>query len=369
MYRDPESGRQPPFSAPADMRQPVHSAEAVYGRDEQQHTDGVPGNMNARRMSGLKAWQQDVWEGPVPTDQNPFDEPEDAPELLSERSENLNNRQGDFWQSQTTGYQITRETPVTGSSGKKKEPGRQRKKRIATTAVILLVLAAIVLILRFAVLTVREIEIIGNSAVSTSEIIRLSGIARGDAILGVRDDQVAQGLSRNRYIVLKYVEKQLPGKVVICVKEREACCWMTYCGIMYAMDKNRIILEEGEDPNIAPPESLIKVTGLDIRSGCMTGQTLILNSAEQEQLFTELFLEMKITGCAGSVSEVNLADPGSVLLTMRNGITVKMGDRTRLHAKLRALTLTLSKLESMDLHGGIINVSVPESPVYSPGDV
>lgn len=365
MNQGPGPDGQAPFSA----RQTTHqSASPVRNA-----SDGYPNPAGLRGTSAtdsnpaLKEWQREIWEGPVPTEQNPFDEPEDAPELLSERSENLNNRQGEFWQPQTTGYQITRDIPVTESRNvKEKDPKQQRRKAILLAGSTLLILFAVALILRFAVLTVRCIDVIGNSTVTSSDIIQLSGIQAGDFILGVHDEQVAQGLSRNRYLVLKYVEKELPGKVTICVKEREACCWMTYCGIMYAMDKNRIVLEEGEDPNIVPPKNLIKVTGLDIRSGCMTGQRLVLNSAEQEQLFTDLFLEMKITGCDKQVGEVNLADTNSVLMTMRSGITVKLGDRSRLHAKIRALMLTLSELERMNMSGGIVNVSVPESPVYSP---
>lgn len=345
-----------------------YAQETTYsGTAPRQQTGGYPGPVGDSRRNGLKDWQQDVWEGPVPTASNPFDEPEDAPELLSERSENLNNRKGEFWKQQTAGYQVTQEKPEEDNENgtDKRKWSRKYAKNLAVASA-LLILAAIAVILRLTVFSVQQIEVIGNSTVSASEIVRLSGVHKGDFILTVGDDQISQGLSRNRYVILKYVEKELPGKVTICVKEREACCWMTYCGIMYAMDKNRIILEEGEDPNIVPPQNLVKVTGLNIRSGCMTGQTLILNSEEQEKLFTELFLEMKVTGCITKVEEVNMADPDSVLMTMRNGVTVKLGDRTRIHAKLRALILTMAELENMGHSGGIINVSSPESPVYSP---
>ena len=49
---------------------------------------------------GVRDWQKNTWFGPAPLNSNPFDEPEDAPELKDVRSENVNQRMGEFWQTQ-----------------------------------------------------------------------------------------------------------------------------------------------------------------------------------------------------------------------------------------------------------------------------
>ena len=56
---------------------------------------------------GVRDWQKNTWTGPMPMNASPFEEPEDAPELLKDRSENLSDREGAFWQQATTGYQHT----------------------------------------------------------------------------------------------------------------------------------------------------------------------------------------------------------------------------------------------------------------------
>ena len=58
---------------------------------------------NTSPQEPLRDWQKDTWYGPYPVHENPFDEPEDAPELRDLRSENLNNRSGEFWETQTGG--------------------------------------------------------------------------------------------------------------------------------------------------------------------------------------------------------------------------------------------------------------------------
>ena len=52
----------------------------------------------------LKDWQKNTWFGPAPLNNNPFDEPEDAPELRESRSENVTEHVGEFWNTPDRGY-------------------------------------------------------------------------------------------------------------------------------------------------------------------------------------------------------------------------------------------------------------------------
>ena len=328
----------------------------------------------------LRDWQKNTWYGAAPVNGNPFDEPEDAPELREQRSENLNNHQGEFWSRQTGGYQFSGAVPAQetagrkkrssvgdgAAAGKKESPARRAfHKPLLAAATVLLFAAAIWAFLYFGVFTVREIQVRGNSRVSEEEIIRLSGIRKGTPLLAVNSDQVSRGLSGNAYLRFRYLERQFPGTIRITVKEREACCWMTWCGIFYTMDKQRVVLFETEKQDVRPAD-LVRVDGLRIRSGCMVGQTLSLEMPEQQELFSNLFLEMKVLNCTEIIEEADLGNPYSVLLTTRDGFTVSMGDASDLHAKLRSMLLTRQELIRRGYSGGIINVTNPVSPVYSP---
>ena len=345
----------------------------------------------------LRDWQrEETWYGPAPSAENPFDEPEDAPELREMRSEDLNNRSGAFWENDsapqpTGGYrfggkgagQKTEPSMISGrtagrsaagetgmlqrANGPAGEPGRAaggsrlkwRKGLLGLAAA-----AALAAGLYFGVFSVRSVTVLGNEQIPAGEIIRLSGIRTGTPILAVRQDEVEQRLKQNPVLKFRYLQKEMPDKVILAVKEREACCWMTWNGIMYTMDKQRMVLYETEDLSIRPA-NLVRVNGLDIRSTARTGQILVLER-EQQVIFTNLFLEMKVLGCTDMIEDADLSNVSSLLLTTRDGFTVAMGDGSNIHAKLRAMLMTREELLRRDYHGGIINVMLPETPIFSP---
>ncbi len=345
----------------------------------------------------LREWQKETWIGPVPGAENPFDEPEDAPELREMRSENLTNRRGAFWdgsgtsqitggyrfsggqtgsQPDTAGKTAGRSSPgdaqQTGvqqpAAGRREGPGGKAEEKPGRKRVsILLGMAAAAIlsaVLYYGLFSVREIRIVGNSQIPASEIIRLSGLHNGMPILPIRGEDVEQRLKQNPVLKFRYLEKELPSTVVLSVREREACCWMTWNGILYTMDKQRMVLRETEDLNDRPTD-LVRVDGLDIRSTARVGQVLILEN-QQQAIFSNLFLEMKVLSCTGLIEDADLSNISSLLLTTRDGFTVAMGDGTNIHAKLRAMLVTREELLSQHYHGGVINVSLPETPIFSP---
>lgn len=316
---------------------------------------------------GLRDWQRNTWYGPAPLNRNPFDEPEDAPELREIRSENVNERIGDFWNTPEQGYQ------PNGVRAQEHESAKQPKKHAAKGKTggmriflgIVAALAAVFLILRFAVFSVKEILVTGNSAIPAAEIIRISGVRQGDNILTLNEKNVEDRIVSDYRLQFRYMAKDLPGTVVLSVREREPCCWLTYCGIMYVMDKNRMVLFESENP-ADKPINLVEVKGLEVRSNTVVGQYINLGNERQQSIFTELFLEMKVLDCTDKIAEADISNTDSILLATRDGYTAALGSRENLHAKLRSLLLVQDELKKMDARGGTINVSNPEVPIYSP---
>ena len=329
-----------------------------------ERNDAAGGNRD-----GVRDWQRNTWYGPAPLHSNPFDEPEDAPELKDIRSENVNEHRGEFWAPHQAGYQPPAQAQPAAAPRQKEprrrsRPGGARKKR-PVLLVTLLLLAAAVLVLRFAVFTVTDIRVTGNVDIPAAEIIRISGIRHGSSILSLKDKDVERRITSDYRLKFDYLSKQMPHTVTIAVKEREPCCWMSYCGIFYEMDKNRMVLDESEDPTEKRDE-LVEIKGLMIRSSTMIGQTVTLGSEVQQSIFTELFVEMKVLGCTGIIREADISNTDSILLATRDGYTVSLGTRENLHAKLRSMMLVRDKLRELQLTGGTINVTNPEIPIYTP---
>ena len=234
---------------------------------------GDSGNASGSPDGQLKDWQKNTWYGPAPYNSNPFEEPEDAPELLEARSSNVRDRSGDFWNDQqTTGYSFSQ-------GGGKKNTGRDmpqiRKDRervisLRAVGILLLLVVTAVLVLFFGVFRIREIRVVGNSVISASDVIRFSGICKGTSILTLSETETERNLNSsaakaamdlgnyNYYrLQFRYLEKEMPGTVTIAVREREACCWCTWGGIMYVMDKNGMVLYETEDLNMRDKVQLV----------------------------------------------------------------------------------------------------------------
>ena len=350
---------------------------------------GPGGNLSGRRAgdsggpnSGLKDWQRNTWTGPVIRQEiNPFDEPENAPELLELRSDNLRDKTGDFWNDQPTTGQPRTAGTVSKDLKKEKKKEKQPGSGIVRAAVILVgVVAAVAAILFFAVFRIRVIEVRGNSLFTADQIREMSGLEYGASILTINENEISQHMlaaarkavnqdpqnpNYDYYkIQFRHVEREMPGKVIITVREREECCWTRIYGRMYKLDKNLMILFDSEDMDMHP--DLVEVTGLEVRSDCHVGQTMVLRSYLQQAVFENLFLEMKVLGCTDVIEEAKLNDLSSLFIVTRDGFTVSLGDRTRLHAKLRSMLLVREELLRLGKTGGTIDVSVPESPYYSP---
>ncbi|MBR2662048.1 MAG: FtsQ-type POTRA domain-containing protein [Clostridia bacterium] len=325
------------------------------------------GERSGNSGDGVRDWQRNTWFGPAPLNSNPFEEPEDAPELKESRSENVTEHVGDFWNAPDKGYQNTNTSHriADGNSRNRTEKGKKRPRAIRVIAGVALFLAAVFLVLRFAVFSVKQIVVTGNSTVSTEEVIKASGIRIGESIFSLDEKTVEERITSDYRLQYRYMVRELPGTVLISVKEREPCCWLTYCGIMYVMDKNRMVLYESENPN-EQPQNLVEIKGLEVRSNPHMKQIINLGNETQQSIFTELFREMKVLGCTDRIKEADISNTGSILLLTRDGFTAGLGDRENLHAKLRSLLLVQDELIRMEKSGGTINVSNPEAPIYSP---
>ena len=109
------------------------------------------------------------------------------------------------------------------------------------------------------------------------------------------------------------------------------------------------------------------VGGLNIRR-CKLGETVQLQSDRQMSVYTELLVELKVMSALNDVSELDLSDMDNLFLVSRDGYTVRLGDSSGLHAKLRAMLLTREHLSATGHSGGTIDVSTPVNPTYTPDD-
>ena len=64
--------------------------------------------------------------------------------------------------------------------------------------------------------------------------------------------------------------------------------------------------------------------------------------------------------------ELDMSDMDSIFLTTSDDYIVRLGDSTDMHAKLRAMILTIEYLRANGHGEGTVDVSVPVYPSYIP---
>lgn len=325
--------------------------------------------------------EQDTGRGTTAED-SPFEEPEQAPELRENRSENLYSRDEPFWNRVLDGAESGGEIKLderywqhpdvldtdrilavdsdTRLQKLRKFLGSGTVKKFVG---ILAIVLAVAIVLYSALFKVRAITVVGNSTVSSEEIIRLSGLKIGQSSMTIDDEKVMRKVEGNRYLRCTLVDVQWDS-VIIHVKERTPAVYIKHNGMVIVMDNRGFVLEESLDAS-AGSEGLIQVVGLDIRR-CALGQQITLNATSQMETYTQILVEMKAMKGLDLLSELDMTNMDSIYLGTRDGFYVRLGSEDSIHEKLRAFLITRDRVLEMGYTGGTIDVTDPGRPTYSP---
>ena len=146
----------------------------------------------------------------------------------------------------------------------------------------------------------------------------------------------------------------------------KSCCWLNWRGVSYVLNQNMKVVAETEDSTVVPALPMLK--GLNIETGMMQGMTMELESEDQRQAFHHLFSALLNADCVGQISEVDLTEPGSVLLKTTDGCYVYFGDcrgetpeTNRISDKVSNMMSLMEGLSGQD-GSAYLNVSDPDHP-------
>ena len=296
---------------------------------------------------------------PQASDYNPiwatgmFDDRE-APELREARSENLENRESDFWKDP--------ERRTAAQQRAKHQKAAQR--RGVTALIILLAVLALGAFFLLSAFQVRTIRVEGNVDISDAEIIQRAGIALGQSTFSLDERSVSARIEADRYLSFVCMEVTWPDQVVLKVRERQPAAYVRYNGILFTLDNRGMVLEESLNTEM-DNTALMNVGGLQPKR-CEVGRELISADGERMAIFRELLVEARVLSCTADIRELNLSDKENLSLVTATGFSVRLGDADRLHAKLRSMLLTEAELIGRGYSSGSIDVSSPEKPTYIP---
>ena len=315
---------------------------------------------------------------------NPFDEPETAPELRQARSDSLYSRSTPFWESVDekpveSGYPRDAEywnhpeelceelsaadkalRPLTSLwNGLTSRTGRFFVGIVAVIAVVVFFGLSV-----FA--TVRTINVEGNVVFTDEEIIALSGLEPGMSTLRIDEESVMNRIAwQQRYLRCTLVDVSYD-TVTIHVRERKPVACIAHNGQMIVMDNRGWVLEIYDDSDA---RGFISVSGLEVTERDK-GQTVTLRKPQRLKIYTQILVELLAKGGLGMVRELDMSTMDSITLKTADGLTILLGNENNIGEKIRAMMVVYEKLYQNGFYGvgegGTIVVSNPAKPAYTP---
>ena len=302
--------------------------------------------------------------------------------LRSERSRSLDQRDSDFWSGPESGN-IEREGKHKNTALEKVKKKRSVNQRVLAgfliaLAVLLAAAAALVLLIPRA----GTIAIEGNTVYTDEDICRIAGVREGVNLLFLNEAEIQKRIDADRYLVFVRVEKQMPDKLTIVVRERIQFSWLRWNGITYVMDARGMVLEESGDMEAIP--AMMKMSGMSV-TRCAVGKQLEVSRSGEMDFYRSLCSELKAMGLTALVQECDVTDMEGIRIRVRGSgaadyFWVRLGDTADLHARLRAMTMVRDWLlegketgypaVNVDGEGrqylGTIDVSEAKNPTYRP---
>lgn len=311
-----------------------------------------------------------------PGNVGPYEDTGYAPELRAERSENLYRRDERFWEHMPGTQETLHGRPRHEGYFKHPEhfqqtrshvPPRSRRGShvIALIVCVALLLMTVTILFASPLFSVQEIRVVGNSSVSTEEIIERSGLKTGMNRFFLNEDEVMARVEGNHYLICELVHMPEWNTVEIRVRERQVIAVIDYNGLMYYADNRGMILEEFADRTSIPMTDKILVVGLNVRR-CDVGRIITLSNAEQLNVYNEILVELRVMSALDRIEELDMSSMESIFLATRDGYSVRLGNGSDIHRKLRAMLLTLDALEGNEDGPGTIDVSAPINPTFVP---
>ena len=146
------------------------------------------------------------------------------------------------------------------------KPKKKRKKKhyMLKFLAFCLVIAAIIGIGLSPIFAIKEIKVEGAENNKPAQIIKSSGVKKGDNIFKVRRSSVADSLKENAYLSSVDIERKLPGTLTIIVKERIESSYIAYGNDYIVLDSRGFILRKAEKKPKLTELTNVKITDMNI---------------------------------------------------------------------------------------------------------
>lgn len=238
------------------------------------------------------------------------------------------------------------------------------KKLVRFVAILIMCVLAVFSVLQIVkrFLTVEEFSVVGISGYEQSEIIRASGVARGELLYSLDKKEIEERLlEKCPYLASVKVETVFPNRLRFRVEGKNARWYIDISGTLYALDANLVVLDE-----IVESDGLIKLILPNVKS-IMCGSVPKFSDSETELKKTlEIINTIRSSSFQTRLTEVNVESRWNIRIEVDGSYSVTMGDTSDFEAKLLAVEEILKHAQANDCVGGELDVSLPQNPAFMP---
>lgn len=239
---------------------------------------------------------------------------------------------------------------------RKRRPGNL--KWLMPILTFILVIASLYYFMQSAFFNVTSIEVLGAKGINGEEIIKLSGLVKGENIFKLDTSKAHESIGINSLVDDVQINRKLPNKVLIHIKERIPVAMMPVDEGFIQFDiKGYALKNESELGN----DYLPIITGVDVPSGLAMGDRLDdRNFQIGLQLVGQMDQEIKEL-----VSEIDVTNPQKLRAFLVKGAEVRLGDANDVSRKFAKAMQVLKEQKKINKVYDIlyIDVSYSDKPV------
>jgi len=223
---------------------------------------------------------------------------------------------------------------------------------------VLLVSLSLFFFIQSSFFAVSSIEVIGNKSVSVEDVIKLSGLMRGENIFKVDLAGAEEKIHINSMIEEVSIERKLPRTIVIQIKERIPVALIPAAEGFLEIDINGYVL--GKITNFEGNQLPI-ITGVNFLPTVALGTKL---ESSELQMGLKMVAQMD-SRAKELVAEIDVFDPQQLKVYTIQGAEVRFGDASNFQEKFSRFLAILKEEEKNNRLNDIeyIDVSFSGKPV------
>lgn len=233
-----------------------------------------------------------------------------------------------------------------------------RKKRIIKICIKLFLLLAIIIgiiiyLMLSPIFNIKNINVEGNSSISSEQIISLSKVQKETNLFKVSNKDTISAIKENPYVKTVQIKRTLPDTITFVITERVQT-YMIEHGSSYAyIDNQGYILEISANSK----EGLAKITGYEtLQDEIVPGNRLCENDLQKLNTVLKITASAKANEIDNLITTINIGDSNNYTLFLeQEQKIVYLGDCTSLDTRMLYVKAILEKEKN---HAGEIFVDM-----------